>query len=219
MFVLILSPWEDATVHDFWTWQPFRMPWVYELSSDSLRNPPRAPDPSTLTWELRIDPNTEEEYEVPLQNTIDRAVDLRLAELPSLWEKATVVVGRARSGDGCFNPLIEHYFLRAFEDEGLDQLLWHIATVDAAVGDGDKKRLVRRVRKLVNDKRLADTFADLYDLRSEYVHGRSIDDSNLWQANLRDARRVARRVVLGVLELAYVHPSWTRKDLLRGLTS
>ena len=217
MFVLILPPWEDATVHDFWTWQPFKMPWVYKLSSDPLKDPPRAPDPTSLTWEFRIDPNTEEEYEVPMQNTLEPKIDLHLDELPQLWTKAEAVLGRARVGNGCFNPLIEHYFLRAFEDEDLDQLLWHVATVDAAIGDGDKKRLVKRVQRLVQDKKLTDIFADLYDLRSEYIHGRQIDDSNLWQKNLRDARRVARQIVVGVLDLAYANPAWNRKVLLKEL--
>ena len=219
MFVLILPPWEDATVHEFWTWQPFRMPWVYQLSNDPLREPPRAPDLSTLTWELRVDPGTEDEYEVPLQNTIDSKIDLRLSDLPLLWEKAELVLAKARSGKGCFNPLVEHYFLRAFEDEGLDQLLWHIATVDAAIGDGDKKRLVKRVKQLVQDAKSAKLFAELYDLRSEYVHGRPIDDSNLWQTNLREARRIARQVVLGVLQSAYSNPGWSRKNLLRHLAN
>lgn len=217
MFVLILPPWEDATVHDFWTWQPFKMPWVYKLSSDPLRDPPRAPDPTSLTWEFRIDPNTEEEYEVPMQNTLEPKIDLHLDELPQLWTKAEAVLGRARASNGCFNPLIEHYFLRAFEDEDLDQLLWHVATIDAAIGDGDKKRLVKRVQRLVQDMKLTDIFADLYDLRSEYIHGRPIDDSNLWQKNLRDARRVARQVVVGVLDLAYANPAWNRKVLLKEL--
>jgi hypothetical protein len=208
MFMLILPAWEDATEHDFWTWQPFRMPWVYQLSDDPLIDPPRVPDPSSLSWEWKIDQGTQEEYEVPLQNTIDPKLDLHLDQLKALWHRTQSVLASARTGKGCFNPLVEHYFIRAFEDEDLDQLLWHIATVDAAIGDGDKKRLVKRVKRLVANADSAVTFSDLYDIRSEYVHGRPIDDSDLWQTTLREARRIARQVVLGVLELAYANAAW-----------
>jgi hypothetical protein len=222
LFVLTLPAWEDVTVNNYWTWQPFRFPWVYAVSDDPLREPQRAPDPASLTWENRIDANTEELYSVPQQNVLDDVNKLNLPEyLSHLWPKAQSVLGKARVEQGCFNPLIEHYFLRAFEEEGLDQLLWHAAAVDAAVGknegSGSTDKLCQRVRKLTDDHVLTGKFAELYDRRSEYIHGRKVKDKNLWQTNLATARKAARIVVNEVLELAHQYPDWTRDDLLNYL--
>ena len=34
-----------------------------------------------------------------------------------------------------FNPLIEHFLLRAWREEGIDQLIMHMTAIDAAIGN------------------------------------------------------------------------------------
>lgn len=219
LFVLTLAPWEEIAANTYWTWQPFRFPWVYAISDDPFREPSRSPDPASLTWEDRYDPSTEDVYEAPLRNTLEDVNKLRLqTTLPQFWQKAAPILTKALIEEGCFNPLVEHYFLRAFEEEGLDQLLWHTASVDAAVGkkegSGSTERLFGRLQKLTGDHALTGKFQELYDRRSEYIHGRKVKDKNLWQVDLATARKVARLVVTGVLELAHDHPTWSRDELL-----
>lgn len=220
LFILTLVAWEDCTGGQFISWQPFRTPWSYVLSDDPFVFPPRAPDPRTLTWET-VAAADGAPFEIAYCNTISKIERLNLAQtLNQLYERVSAVLSRARAGKSCFNLLIEHYMLRAFQEDGLDQLLWHSATVDAALGDrgaSATRRLVRKVALITQDDSLGAKFEEIYDRRSEYIHGRRIDDSNLWQSDLAGARRIARLVVTGVLQAAFDHPEWNRNDLLAHL--
>jgi hypothetical protein len=67
------------------------------------------------------------------------------------------------------------YLVRAFQTEGLDQILWHMVAIEALVG-GKSNELVtesisRRLERLMLDPTIADEFKKLWDLRCRMVHG------------------------------------------------
>jgi hypothetical protein len=76
-----------------------------------------------------------------------------------------------------FFELAITYLVRAFQTEGLDQLLWHMVAIEALVGEEPVRATIRRrlVRMLgsteSNRKEIRKQFNRLYDLRSDLVHG------------------------------------------------
>jgi len=92
--------------------------------------------------------------------------------------------------------------------------------VDAAIGKKERnstKLLKRRIETLLGGKASGDTFDAYFDIRSGYVHGRQLQDPNLWQRDLAGARRLARRVAYETLKLASDNRDWSRADLLQYL--
>ena len=222
LFVLSMYPWEERTEADYVTWQPFRFPWMYTVKHHIFAAPQAAPDPDTLTWTTRFTQEGED-FEAPGVIDFDTSTlhDLE-ATLRELWDRLRSLETPKWDGTDAFNPLIERFFLRAFGEEDLDQLLWHVTTVDAAVGKQEKdstKAIKRRVARLLSDAAIGKQFGDYYDIRSGYVHGRQFKDPNFWQRDLAKARRLTRRVVYETLKLASDNSAWTREDVLKHLAS
>jgi len=220
LFVLSLYPWEDHTEADYVTWQPFQFPWVYTVKHHVFAAPQAAPDPDSLTWTTRFTQEGED-FEAPAVIDFDtRTLGDLEQNLREVWDRVESLASPKWDGTDAFNPLIERFFLRAFGDEDLDQLLWHVTTVDAAVGLKEwrsTKAIERRIGTLLQDIENGKAFDKYFNIRSGYVHGRQLHDPNLWQRDLAGARRLARRVVYGTLRLATDNRGWSRTDLLQHL--
>jgi hypothetical protein len=121
---------------------------------------------------------------------------------------------------------------------GVDEFLAHITTIEAALGlQSDYKRKTRpkiakgcsvtdcmaaRVEALLGTKTDAAEYRRLFDFRSLFLHGRKMDA--IPGKERIAARRLARRVVQGLIEAALVEPALQSREnylndllILRGL--
>jgi hypothetical protein len=144
------------------------------------------------------------------------------------WSKLT---------SACRSPLlsktpIAHFFVRAFLDNGVDEFLAHITTIEAGRGlrsDYDRKTrpkiargrnvtdcMAARVEALLGRKTDGAEYRRLFDFRSDFVHGRKMD-AIPGEARI-DARRLAQRVVNGLIGAALAEPApLSREDYLNEL--
>lgn len=130
----------------------------------------------------------------------------------TLWARSTLV----RDPPSPRRPL-QHFLVRAFLEDDIDEFLAHLITIEAAVGspvDHDRKirpklpgkergaseRLKLRVGGLLDDNAASITFERLYRKRSDFIHGKRMEQI----AGLErvEARTLARRCVSAVLHRA-----------------
>ncbi|MGO9265185.1 MAG: hypothetical protein ACLP1Y_07275 [Candidatus Acidiferrales bacterium] len=203
---LVFYPWlPDWGADDDFDWRGFEIPFVLRVD-DGFRGSPFGPIPNTrmLAREPEVDPDTGEEigdrptihfhfdkaetndFEVFVKAESERLTRLRSFE----WSKELIEAGLG-------------FLVKAFFASGVEQLLWHITTIEALFGEdsgGITERLAQRVSRILGGteaerKEIRKSFRDLYDTRSELVHGTSTP-SDVQAGHLRTARQFARSVML-----------------------
>jgi hypothetical protein len=239
LFAVLLAPWEDWVEMHANNWCGFSVPWVYTLTDDIFVRPTRPPSPDTLSWRQNIFSDADGdvvELEWPEQLYLK---DAAAVEAPNLINhKVWSELARARQSP-LFETPIEHFFLRAFLSEPLDEFLAHITTIEAALGlpsDYDRKTRPRiakgrsvtdcmaaRVEALLGTQTDAADYRRLFGFRSLFLHGRKMDA--IPGEERFAARRLARRVVNGLIEAALAEPVLRSREeylndlLIRGLGS
>lgn len=230
LFALLLAPWEDW--HALNTdWAGFTIPWVHLVTDDLFVRPKPVPSAGTLTWEdatMQDHDGEMVEYQRPLAVPLDDAAQPILAACDQDWwariETATATA--------LFETPIKHFLVRAASSDGMDQVMAHMTAIEAALGlqsDFSKKgrpkhdqigataRLAKRVAILLGDAQAGQDYADLFELRSAFVHGRPIAG----QVSGKDrilARRLARRVVVALVDAANDSDgALSRAEFLNGL--
>ena len=232
LFFMLLAPWESWSTMAEVDWRGFRVPWVYTMNSDIFVRPSAPPSPDTLSWEDRIYDDGyggtfEEERPVELRLEDDVATDLPVWD-QSRWE----IVERAKQSV-LFETPIAHFLVRAFLAEGVDEFLAHITMIEAALGllaDYQKSfriapdrhkgmratnRMRGRVAGLLGDRRYADQYEHLFDVRSAFLHGRAM--SAISTAERVMARSLAREVVQALILAVQSGPVSSREDFLDSL--
>nr|WP_241390146.1 hypothetical protein [Serratia proteamaculans]ULG13378.1 hypothetical protein AGR96Xp_00009 [Serratia proteamaculans]ULG17206.1 hypothetical protein 20093p_00108 [Serratia proteamaculans]ULG18094.1 hypothetical protein LCp1_00108 [Serratia proteamaculans]ULG19577.1 hypothetical protein Sprot5p_00087 [Serratia proteamaculans] len=227
IFLLMLAPWEDWMSDSYSLWCPFDIPWVHTLHNDIFQWQRPMPGINTLTWFPGgfMDENKGEwvEIDVPAErNVYIRADQLDPYVDESIRRKLAIAIK-----NGFINTAALHQFFKAFTSTGADEFLAHIVVIDACVGtkmSGKIKRdkrfsncgatcqLKYRLAGLLNDASIKDSLGVLYDARSDYVHGNSLD--KIEGAKVLLARKLARETLLAVLDVAAQSPSLTREDFL-----
>lgn len=100
------------------------------------------------------------------------------------------------------------FLLKALATDGLEQLLWHVTTIEAVLGQdvaGVTRLLSSRVSAILGQtteerRDLEKRFRHLYSFRSNLVHGNaSLAKSEIHLRHLGEARDYARRIVLWML--------------------
>jgi hypothetical protein len=107
------------------------------------------------------------------------------------------------------------YFMKAFQSDGLEQLLWHITALEALIGEkggGVTDRLARRLSAILESterkrKDIQKQFKELYEFRSDLVHG-SILKEKVRVHHLANARIFTRKTLLWFLH--YLHAAQSR---------
>lgn len=190
LFFLLLAPWEKWAQMTEVDWRGFHMPWIYTVSEDLCVSPARPPDPDSLSWEPQGYTNEwgeTIEYERPIGLCLDDdAVPGILTLTNVFWE----LVEGARKSD-LFNTPVEHFIVRAFLANKIDELMAHLTVVEAAFGTesdhkpqlrpkpdphkkiGATRRVAARLSAAVGEPQAARDFLNLFDLRSMFVHGRA----------------------------------------------
>lgn len=232
LFFLLLAPWESWSTMAEVDWRGFRVPWVYTVDSDIFVRLNTPPSPDTLSWEDRIYDDgyggTYEE-ERPLELHLEDDV---ATELP-VWDHSRWAIVEQAKQSILFETPIIHFLVRAFLAEGVDEFLAHITTIEAALGlRGDYQKAFRvapdrhkklratdkmrgRVAGLLGDRRYADQYEQLFDVRSAFLHGRAMTAISTKERVM--ARSLARQVVEALILATRAGAISSREDFLDGL--
>jgi hypothetical protein len=232
LFFLLLAPWESWSTMAEVDWRGFRVPWIYTVDSDIFIRPNSPPLPDTLSWEYRI-------YEDGYGGTYEeeRPVEMQLednagTELP-VWDQSRWAIVEQAKQSVLFETPIAHFLVRAFLADGVDEFLAHITMIEAALGlraDYQKSfriapdrhkgmratnRMRGRVAGLLGDRRYADQYERLFDVRSAFLHGRAMIAISTKERVM--ARSLARQVVEALIRATQAGRISSREDFLDNL--
>ena len=122
--------------------------------------------------------------------------------------------------------------VRAYLADGIDEFLAHLTMLEAALGTvrdypprpkpdphkhlgGATQRMAARVSRLLGSPDHGKMYSRLFDQRSAFLHGRPVQPISV--EDRVSARRLARRVVLALIEVAGASAISSREDWLDAL--
>ena len=232
LFFLLLAPWEEWSTMQEVDWRGFKFPWIYTVDRDLAIRPPKAPDADVLAFETTAGTDGYGELVEWEQPVVMRLEDGFAAALSTFEETRWQALEAARTTTLMETP-IEHFLVRAFAADGIDEVMAHMTAIEAAVseesdhrarlrlkpdrhkGVGPSERVAARIAALLDDPAAFQAYGDLFDIRSAFVHGRaSVGTISTHQTVL--ARSLARRVAAAVV-CAAATPTATRGEFLAGL--
>lgn len=217
LFALLTVPWENVTQYCQLDWRPFRIPWVYTLSDDLFTRRSVPADADTLSWEpdfYENDDGDTVEVERPRRWPL---TDAPISQTAYLDDKAWSELSKARLS-ALFAGPVEHFLIRAFASDGIDEFLAHITVIEAALGmpddhdprrrfkipeqprQGATARVAWRLAALLNDPLAGERYSTLFKERSYFLHGQAM---TIISSQMRlDARRLAHRCVCALMGAA-----------------
>ncbi len=217
LFALLTAPWEDVTSYSDLDWRPFRVPWVHTLSDDLFARRSTPPDADTLSWEpdfYEDEDGAMVEIERPTRLPL---TDAAIPQTAYLDDAAWTELLEARRSP-LFHRPIDHFAIRAFASDGIDEFLAHVTVIEAALGQpidhdprkrpkisgqrrqGATARVAWRLAALLDDPSAGERYLALFKERSDFLHGQAMQDIPS-QVRL-DARRLARRCVCALIGAA-----------------
>lgn len=230
LFFLLLAPWEDWVQYPDVNWRAFELPWIHTVDDDLFSWPkvPQRPSTLSLVPDVVYDAlgNEIDLGEKPSVRPLNDGFETMVAEID---EKAWAAVVHARAAALFETPII-HFLVRAFLADGMDEIMAHMTTIEAGLGlVSDHKKALRpkpdphkgmksasmvaaRLGALLQDQDCVAQYQRLFDLRSEYVHGRG-GLSPVSTSQRMGARILARRVAQSLVKEAGMF-SGTREDKL-----
>lgn len=217
LFFLLLAPWEDWSEMVEVDWRGFRVPWIYTLDDDLCAFPNSPPTPERLSWEpyfYQVDHDEWVESECPLWLRTSATAENVNIELDKRW---TMLQMSSTLNSELFSTPIEHFLVRAFLSDGIDEVIAHLIVVEAAFGtEADHKRKLRlvgdrheesatrrvaaRLSAAIGKSGAAKEYLDLYDMRCTYVHGRP-EDRTISTKQRVLARSLARQAAEALVSL------------------
>lgn len=232
LFFLLLAPWDTwAEIHEA-DWRGFRVPWVYAVEDDLFVRPQSPPSSDSLSWEERhYDDGYGGTIEVLRPSSLPLSDDAQSELL--VWDQTRWGIVDVVRRSPLFETPIVHFFVRAFLTDGVDEILAHITTIEAALGlqadynpstrvspDRHKgmratQRMCGRVAGLLGDRSFADEYEMLFNLRSAYLHGRTMRSISTKERVL--ARSLARQVIEALILAAQAGPVASREAFIDGL--
>jgi hypothetical protein len=227
LFALLLLSWEDWTVYRDVEWRAFRIPWIYTIDNDIFTPTLPPPSPETLSWEpdFFIDEygekvELERPTRVPLSDSAAKAIE---------WLNDAGWDGLISARESSlFGTPVEHFLVRGFLDDGIDEFLAHITVVEAALGmssdhdagtrrklpirknPGATARVAARLSALLASSTAGDGFKRLFDVRSAFLHGRTMSPISSQERIL--ARRLARETAVALMKAALTTPASLSRD-------
>lgn len=221
LFALLIQPWEDWHGHGEYDWRAFAIPWVHVATGDIFDRAQAVPPAADLAWE----PFFVEDEEMGEKPVVWRLELADPAALEGIGEDYWARLEKARHSV-LFETPVQHFMLRAFFSDGMDEIMAHMTTIEAALGlQGDFKKAVRtgegvvppsvrvqrRLKVLLGDPTAGEDYKALSTCRNEFVHGRRIA-GKVPSASRNLARRLARRVASGLVEAAQKIPDGTSRE-------
>ena len=230
LFFVLLAPWEEWVEMPTIDWRPFQIPWTHTSSDDIFEQPavPRSAD--SLNWETKVWTTTsgeEVEFDVPVNLPLSKVAQSVVNFLtPHAWDDLQKAI---RSS--LFETPIIHFAVRAFFATGIDEFLAFLTVAEAALGvesDYKKsknslhpkvrgtKRIAARVSALLGSNAHGETYSDLFNLRSAFIHGREMQPISTID-RIR-ARSLARRIAIALVRVALSqHPPLSREEFANDL--
>ena len=182
------------------------LPFTIQIPHALIDNPPAAPDLSDLPMEPTIDNDGEEVGEHPY---FGLDISENEAEFRKFVQNTDALIEKIkRVPQWQFMEVALSFMEKGFTDSGLEQLLWHIAAIEALMGQrgaGITNRLKSRVSYILGNteveiSKIKALFGRLYDLRSTFIHGdERLLDPKVVQHDLAQAREMARQTALWML--------------------
>lgn len=223
LFFLLLVPWEDWAEMTDVDWRGFRLPWIYTLDNDLCVFPPPPPPPERLSWEsysYQVDHNEWEESERPMWLRTSATAEEVQKALHTSWALLQVASNQVSE---LFSTPVEHFMVRGFLSDGIDEVMAHLIMIEAAFGaEADHRRKLRltgdnhdesatrrvaaRLSAAIVEPGAAKEYVDLYDMRCSYVHGRPEGRIISTQQRVL-ARRLARKAAYALVGLAQAQQS------------
>jgi len=218
LFVLLLSL---STESRNLTQDPFLVPWIYSFTDDPFSNPEIAPDPSALSWTIVGDPD-QEFHQVPDQSNTIELTEEKLECLCERWHKFQTVLANKAPESANFNPLTLHFFIKAFTNEGIDEIIAAISCIEATLQLPEEKgsRIPkRRYKRLVNDKDCNLWIDRAYSLRNKYLHSAEEIEKKIDLKLLSKTRLMLVKGVDAYVNIASQRCDLNRKSLLHFLSN
>jgi hypothetical protein len=215
LFLLLLAPWEEWAEAPEVDWRGFRVPWIYTADRDLFVRMQAPPQDTSLTWlpvaYTDVYGETFEEEQPAHYTLADEASGLSAIVNQSLWDDWLLA-----RGTPMLAAPVAHFLVRAFLSDHIDEFLAHLMVVEASLGlkaDYEPKpkggrhnalrptdRMVRRIDKILGDPVGGQEYRRLFDVRSNYVHGRQMGEIS--SADLKSARSLARKVARRLVHVA-----------------
>ncbi|HLQ24678.1 MAG TPA: hypothetical protein VK138_02240 [Acidiferrobacterales bacterium] len=196
-------------------WKPFAIPWIYSITDDPFAEPPRAPDPSSLTWTLVGDEH--HEFEVPDRSEEFKVVPEELTGvLEQRWRQLRTISERQYKRPN-FNLLTKHFFVKAFAEESIDELLANLSCIEATLmlpKEKNRKMMMKRYKSLVVDDDAYATLDHAYCLRNKYLHSTGNPADAISWKDLAMARWSVTKAVDRYLSLTETRGDLNRQELL-----
>ncbi len=233
LMLLLLAPWEEWSVYHQMDWRGFHLPWIFSCHGDlcvRLKTPPQDKNltwlPQSYTDAYGDQVEVEEPAQFRLEDEAEALPDFLSEERWGRLERALTTT--------LFETPVRHFLIRAFHSAGIDEFIAHLTVIEAALGlhsDYGKKQKIdprkamavtqvmrTRVQNLLADLKSGGEYESLFDLRSAYVHGRTM--APISSEDRRRARRLARAVVSALVDVASSPGAKIdRETLLNGLLS
>ena len=183
----------------------FKIPLVLRVDDNDLGRPQTAQDCSTLVTETVGNPYTGDVGEIP--HVIFSLNESRAAAFEEYIQRADKCLAHLRlEADDTHWPFLKvavDNLIKAFFTDELEQLLWHITSLEALLGErgpGLTASLARRSAAILGRtenerKEWKKKFNDLYDLRSALVHGRQLKE-DIYRKQLFEVRMMVLRVTI-----------------------
>lgn len=178
-------------------WLRFHIPFVYIINDNLLDFPDKAPDLSLLSKDQYFDES--------LNDVLWRTpsyIDFNKEETNNFKQFVTNVNNlltnlKTEQYNWKFHVLALDFFIKAFFSNGIEQLLWHIISIEALLGqeESSTKNITNRIGSLLGKQEAKYFREKLYKFRSDLVHGKKFKEdvyiNHLWQA-----RSLSRRIIL-----------------------
>lgn len=212
IFVLLLSLQKEP--NDI-TWNSFTVPWIYSFTDDPFAKPNLSPDPSELSWNIVGDSG--EEFEVPNKSDEFFLTDEKVQGVRQRWDKLQAVLGKKDDENANFHPLTLHFLVKAFTEEGIDEVIANISCIEATLrlpNEKNRKKSTKRYKQLIEDERCHQWLECAYDLRNKYLHSLGDPKAAISSEAISRSRLSVVTAVDAYLNLASRYSDRNRKSLL-----
>lgn len=187
-------------------WHRFEVPFILEIDDYLLNSPKEGPDINKFSLRLRPGPSGE----LLLDYAPDYVYIFRNERIDSLKKfiqnmDYIFTILRPYKETCKFIETALNFFIKAFFSNGLEQLLWHITSLDALLGEKGhgSYRMAERLALITGKTKeqqndIKDKFKKLYIFRCDLVHGNTFKHQ-VYTAHLYYSRFFARQAILWFL--------------------